>query len=300
MDHQITVAELADRQPLFVERSAGRSVLHVGCCDVPVFDPDNNLHLVLARHTDRLDGLDVSDEGIAVLRRYVGGEYYTSPSAVPRQYDLVLAPEVLEHTTNAFDFLTGLFSIRAAQYLVTAPHFEWFKEARREGTVFHERVHPDHKAWYSPYTLLRALQPFIVPDADDVEVFHFAATGSVGVAVTKPFVPAPFAGRRADVAADVDSALAAARASEAARDPAGALRALEAARARFEDSRLVQAELRLLLDGGQKIEALRRGVAWLRVHPDDGACLALCADVAVALGRVDLAEKWRAAARSRG
>jgi len=195
MDHQIAVVEVSDRRPFFAERCAGKAVLHVGCCDVPVFDPDTNLHIALARHTDRLDGLDVSCDGIAVLRRYVDGEYFTEASAVNRQYDLVLAPEVLEHTENARQFLDGIFAIPATQYLITAPHYQGYQHSRREGDRFFERVHPDHKAWYSPYTLVRTLLPFIDPEHDDVEVFLFAATGSVAVAVTKPFAPRPLPGK---------------------------------------------------------------------------------------------------------
>lgn len=206
-DQQVAVTELPDRRPLFVERCAGRSVLHVGCCDVPFFDADTNLHLALAPHTDRLDGLDVSTEGIEVLRRHVDGQYFTSAAEVTRQYDLLLAPEVIEHTENPHQFLSELFSVRASQYLVSAPHYQWFEQARREPGVFHEKVHPDHRAWYSPYTLLRTLRPFIDEARDDVEVFVFASTGSVAVAIKKPFEPAPFAGRQKPSAASAEACL---------------------------------------------------------------------------------------------
>lgn len=296
-DHQISLSELPDRRPLFIERCAGRSVLHVGCCDVPVFEADSNLHLALAPHTDRLDGLDVSEAGIAVLRAHVDGQYFTHPAQVTRQYDLLLAPEVIEHTSNAHEFLSGLFSVRATQYLISAPHFQWYEKARREGAVFHERVHPDHRAWYSPYTLLNALRPFIDEAQDDVEVFLFTNTGSVAVAVSKPFTPEPFAGRRKPSAASVEAALHEAQALLADGNGAAALGLIEATRARFADPRLLQVELGLLLAARQNLEALRRGVAWLRTHPDDSACLLLCADAAAAHGDHALAEQWRASLR---
>ena len=100
MDHEVDITEVGDRRTLFAERCAGKSVLHVGCCDVPIFNPDTSLHLFLSQHTDRLDGLDVSQEGIEVLRTYVDGAYMTEPSAVNREYDVVLVPEVLEHTRD--------------------------------------------------------------------------------------------------------------------------------------------------------------------------------------------------------
>ena len=292
-EQQVQVTELADRRPLFIERCTGRSVLHVGCCDVPFFDADTNLHLALAPHTDRLDGLDVSEAGIEVLRRHVDGKYFTSAAQVTRQYDLLLAPEVIEHTENPQQFLSELFSVRAAQYLVSAPHYQWFEQSRREGGVFHEKVHPDHRAWYSPYTLLRTLRPFIDEARDDVEVFLFKSTGSVAVAIEKPFTPEPFAGRKPASAASAEAGLREVEALLRQGNAPAALSLLEATQARFTDPRLLQAQIGLLLGMGQNLEGLRRGVAWLRDHPDDAACLLLCADAAEALGDRTMAEQWR-------
>ena len=283
-DQEVAVTEIPDRTPLFIGRSTNRSVLHVGCCDVPIFDPDNNLHLTLSSYTDRLDGLDVSDDGIAALRRHVGGKYFTSPDQVAREYDVVLASEVLEHVDDANAFLRGLFSVRATQYLISAPHFRWYEQARLEGGVFHERVHPDHRAWYSPYTLLRTLRPFIDEPTDDVEVFVFTRTGSVAVAITKPFVPEPFAGRRRPAADSVDEALLSSRAQDAAGDSADALSILE--------------ELRHLLAAGRNLDVLRRGTAWLKTAPGDMTCLLLCADAAEGRGDTASADGWRHLVRS--
>ena len=293
-EQQVVVTELGDRRPLFIERCAQRSVLHVGCCDVPFFDADTNLHLALAPHTDRLDGLDVSTEGIEVLRRHVDGEYFTSAAQITRQYDVLLAPEVIEHTENPAQFLSDLFSVPATQYLISAPHYQWFEQARREPGVFHEKVHPDHRAWYSPYTLLRTLRAFIDEARDDVEVFLFASTGSVAVSITKPFTPEPFTGRQKPAAANAEAALREAEALLRQGKAAAALGLLEATQAGFADSRLVQAQVGVLLGMGQNMEGLRRGVAWLRDHPHDAACLLLCADAAEALGDQAMAEQWRA------
>ncbi len=292
-DQELRVSELADRRPLFIERCAGRSVLHVGCCDVPFFDADTNLHLALAPHTDRLDGLDVSQEGIEVLRRHVDGQYFTSASQVTRQYDLLLAPEVIEHTENPQQFLSELFSVRAAQYLISAPHYQWYEQSRREAGVFHEKVHPDHRAWYSPYTLLRTLRAFIDEARDDVEVFLFKSTGSVAVAISKPFTPEPFAGRLQASAPSAEAALREAEAWLRKGSAPAALSVLEATQARSPDPRLVQSQVALLLGMGRNLEGLRRGVAWLRDHPDDATCLRLCADASEALGDRALAEQWR-------
>lgn len=297
MEHQVDVVEVKDRRPLLAERCAGRSVLHVGCCDVPVFDPDKNLHLFLARHADRLDGLDVSAEGIDVLRRFVPGEYYTHAGEISREYDLVLVPEVLEHTRDPGAFLEEIFSVRARQYLLTAPSFQWSSRGGRVDGVFHEQVHPDHKAWYSPYTLLNTLRPFIDEPNDHVEVFLFESTGSVGAAITRPFVPRPFPAPASSLV-DGEAAISVAAERCASDDLGGAIAVLAAARGRSDGARLLSAHVGVLLGSGQPTEALRQAVGWLRLHPGDPGGLELCADAAEALGDRARADAWRKAARA--
>lgn len=314
LDHAVAVTELRDRRSLFLERCRGRAVLHVGCADVPVFDADTNLHVALARETDRLDGLDVSEEGLAVLRRHVAGDYFTSKAEIDRlgrEYDLVLAPEVIEHVRDPHAFLTEIFGVRARQYLVTAPHLAWFREMRTENGVFHERVHPDHKAWYSPYTLLATLRPFIDEACDDVEVFVLGDGASVGVAVTKPYEPrtraapaasAPSESAASDAPRTSEGALADAKTLLARGDSAGAIQLLADARARAEtrDARpLFEAHARVLLSIGQNMETLRQGLAWLKAHPDEAGALEICAEAAEALGQHEHARKWRAAAHAK-
>ncbi len=116
----------------------------------------------------------------------------------------------------------------------------------------------------------------------------------MAVAISKPFTPEPFTGRGKTAASSVDAALRETEALLRQGKAAAALGLLEATRARLADARLLQAEVGLLLGTGQNLEGLRRGVAWLRDHPDDAACLRLCADAAEALGDRAMAEQWRA------
>lgn len=294
LDHAVKVAEVADRRAFFADRCRGRQVLHVGCADVPVFDPDTNLHVHLARFAEHLDGLDTSVEGLQVLEKHVAGDYYDAASLVRGEYDVVLAPEVIEHVPDAHAFLKEIFSIKATTYLVTAPHLAWFREMRSEPGVFHERVHPDHKAWYSPYTLLAALRPFIHPERDDVEVFVFHGGASVGVAVHKPFEPA----RRAPkVAVDADDPLSVAAALEARGETGRALTVLAGARGGGDERGLFSAHVALLLRLGQHMEALRQGLDWLRRHDGDRGALLVCAVAAEGIGEHEHARRWRAAAQ---
>jgi len=298
MSHEIEVVDIHDRREWLSTLCAGKSVLHVGCCDVPIFDPNNNLHIFLSKHTSRLDGLDISEPGIALLRRHVDGMYFTDPSRVTREYDIVLVPEVLEHTPNPGHFLTGIFSVRARRYLVTAPHIQWYERTSRRGGTFCESVHGDHKAWYSPYTLLNTLRPFIDEERDGVDVFLLTKTGSVGALVSKPICIETFELSDSPAALDVEGALRRAEALASDQRDAAALRLLAEARQAHADARLVHAELRILLALGRTMDALRRGIPWLGQHPRDVPCRGLCADAMERLGDGERAEKLRCAPES--
>lgn len=300
MTHEVRLTDVADRKALFADMARKRSVLHVGCCDVPVFDPDANLHVFLSRFTTRLDGLDVSEPGIAVLRKHVGGDYFTAPERVSKEYELVLVPEVLEHTRDPGDFLRGIFSIQARTYVFTAPSFEWFREARRSGDVFFERVHGDHKAWYSPYTLLATLRPFIDEEADDVEVYSIAQLGSVGVRVSKPRELRPWE----DAPPSSSPALGDVSAKASALCERGEIgAAMELLRLGYEslgDLRLAYEEIALRLGVGQNLEALRRSVEVMKEHPEQSQLLYFAAEASERLGDAAQAEELRQMARLRG
>lgn len=130
-----------------------RNVLHVGCSDWPLFNPDTNLHLHLQRDGNprRLDGFDVRDE--PGLREQMTGDFHTVRDDVPCGYDVVLIPEVLEHTDRPGDLLAWAKG-RGREVVVTVPC--WMGYATRwglNGKLLLETVHPDHVAWYSPSTL---------------------------------------------------------------------------------------------------------------------------------------------------
>ncbi len=300
MTHEVRLTDVPDRKALFSELARERSVLHVGCCDVPVFDPDTNLHVFLSRFTTRLDGLDVSEPGIEVLRKHVGGDYFTAPERVSKDYELVLVPEVLEHTRDPGEFLRGIFSIQARTYVFTAPSFEWFREARREGNVFFEKVHGDHKAWYSPYTLLSTLRPFIDEELDRVEVYSIAQLGSVGVRIDKlrdlrPWPEEPISGStvRRDVSAKANLLCE-------KGEIGSALELLRLGYASLGDLKLAYQEIALRLSVGQNLEALRRSVEVMREHPEQAQLLYFAAEASERLGDPAQAEELRQMARLRG
>ncbi|MGC4026583.1 MAG: hypothetical protein QM744_16435 [Mesorhizobium sp.] len=101
---RLKVRNLPERLPYIRELCSGRRVLHVGCTDYPVFNPEKNLHIQIRDVCAALDGLDLDKDGIEVLQRYVAGRYYTDVDDIKDAYDLVLVPETIEHVHNIKDF----------------------------------------------------------------------------------------------------------------------------------------------------------------------------------------------------
>lgn len=146
------------------EMCAGKRVLHVGCVDWPITDPQTSLHLQLQPVCARLDGFDVHPEAFEALRPHVTGQLFSDWSAVTGEYDLVLVPEVLEHVADVAGFLGQLDAVRAPAIVLTVPdayqcmrrHFDYLSGSE----TFVEIVHPDHNCWYTPGTLASVLRKY--------------------------------------------------------------------------------------------------------------------------------------------
>lgn len=142
------------RASIFRALCEGKRVLHIGCADYPVFDPANNLHLFLQQHCE-IHGVDWELD--AIRPHCIYPVYKEIPK--DQSWDLVIVPEVLEHVTNAGDFLKELDEIDTKHYVITVPDaYSCASHFRDKGEYFEEVVHPDHKCWYSPYTLQKAIQ----------------------------------------------------------------------------------------------------------------------------------------------
>lgn len=170
---KMKVRDALHRVPYLKSLVARRRVLHVGCTDYPVFDPHNNLHIQLSNDCEALDGLDTDREGIKLLSEYVPGQYFTRACDVVGRYDLMIVPETIEHVHNIREFLEELNTIDFAEVLITAPcligwnnNFSYADRAGGSSSLltspqdYIEEVHPDHKAWFTPYTLANCIEQF--------------------------------------------------------------------------------------------------------------------------------------------
>ena len=142
---------------------ANRSVLHVGYADWPITTIEANLHVQLDTICSRLDGVDPHDEAAALIRPHVKGKLFTSLGEVNDRYEVLLVPEVIEHVGDVATFLSDLHQVEFNEVIITAPdayscrNFFDFPSGSAE---FIEVVHPDHHAWYSPYTLSNLVAKF--------------------------------------------------------------------------------------------------------------------------------------------
>ena len=169
------------------ELCQGRRVLHVGCVDWPLTDPQACLHLQLESACAQLDGFDVHAEAFEVLQPHLRGRLFSDWAEVTDPYDLILVPEVLEHVGDVPGFLRQLDAVQAPNVVITVPdayqcmrrHFDYVQESE----TFVEIVHPDHNCWYTPYTLASVLRKYTPWRLDGLWFFNHI---SLLAMLTKP------------------------------------------------------------------------------------------------------------------
>lgn len=159
-----------------------KKTLHVGCADAMTFNEDNNLHLFLSKKIEKLVGYDIDLVDLKKLKEICPGVYFSSFSACAlHSYDIVIIPEVLEHVSNAKDFLDEIFSLDAKEFVISVPNIVHYgKEMIEDENVFTEIVHPDHKCWFSPYTLFNTLREYI-KDENKCRMYYLEGKSMIAI-----------------------------------------------------------------------------------------------------------------------
>jgi 2-polyprenyl-3-methyl-5-hydroxy-6-metoxy-1,4-benzoquinol methylase len=156
---RITREEIAPRNQLLVHLASGKRVLHVGCADHVELIKQKRangtyLHDLLAEVATELTGLDTNAAAVSEMTE-LGIPDLFLPKDLPigRTYDLVLAPDVIEHVPNVGVFLDGLRSF-GAPVVVTTPN-----ALRLQNRLLWrgELINTDHRYWFSPYTLAKSM-----------------------------------------------------------------------------------------------------------------------------------------------
>ncbi|KXK06940.1 MAG: type 11 methyltransferase [Acidobacteria bacterium OLB17] len=160
---------MVQRLDFLDEICRGKRVLHLGCADSPYTDEaiksGTLLHARLLRSASSVTGLDGDLEGLEKLKRagytdlVVGDLERLEESGLARDFDVIVAGEIIEHLNNPGIFLRGVRSLMnpSTKLVVTTINAYcgmrtiYYSLTRGKGT--HEPVHPDHVAYYSYSTL---------------------------------------------------------------------------------------------------------------------------------------------------
>lgn len=165
----------------------GKVVLHIGCSDYPIFNKDGNLHIHLSNITSRLEGCDTN--GIDEMRKHYNGVYYENIESVVssrQEYDVILMPNIIEHLVNPNQMVEQIFKIKFRELFVLVPNYSVSVQATYENGIFTERIHPDHYAWYSPYTLWNLFKDYIEISKATCELNFFDSKKMISICIKLP------------------------------------------------------------------------------------------------------------------
>ncbi|OGZ18933.1 MAG: hypothetical protein A2175_02265 [Candidatus Nealsonbacteria bacterium RBG_13_42_11] len=181
---------IQSRIALFEKNLDKKRVLHFGCSDWPytkekVFEK-NLLHQDLEKVASELYGVDLSEEGIRIMkeqgiRNLFTGDIYTlaeDKNLADKKFDVILATEILEHLVNpgmALDSVKRyiLKTNPECRIIFTVPNCQNFWHSFISGLRKKETVHYDHKFYFS-YRTFRTLLEEIGFETED---FYFVTYG---------------------------------------------------------------------------------------------------------------------------
>lgn len=164
--------QLVQRIDFLGDISRGKAVLHLGCTNFPYtqgsIDNKMLLHHDLEAVAGDLWGIDSDQEGIDTLlasgsKQIVRGDLENLVDVtIDREFDVIIAGEMIEHLNNPGVFLDGVrrFMSAKTQLVITTVNaycaMRFFHYGLRGKGGTQEPVHPDHVAYYS-YSTLRLL-----------------------------------------------------------------------------------------------------------------------------------------------
>lgn len=159
------------------------NVLHIGCTNSPStierFNSGTLLHKNLCDHARAINthvtGIDIDDTAIDFLRSKMIGEIILNVDAHKlseyfgegRQFDKIIAGDVIEHLPNPGLFLQSCRSVLSPGGRIFITTVNAFSIVRFiKGLLFHEAVHNEHLAYYSHKTIGRLLDMCNLDGAD--------------------------------------------------------------------------------------------------------------------------------------
>lgn len=178
------------RIPEILRLCESKKVLHIGCADIPftLQRGDNLLHKRLLKITAHhlLWGLEKDAEGVKLLRNMgfdhiiQGDAENVAPELVAEDFDIILAGEIIEHTSNPGQFLDTVATLMTTktQLILTTVNASSIRQ------LFHsllreEKVHEDHNYYFSYRTLMQLLAKH---DLKCQEIYYYQELAGRGIA----------------------------------------------------------------------------------------------------------------------
>lgn len=191
------VERLRSRDEIIVKKCENKGVLHIGCADWPITNvrikENNLLHKKIADVTSSCVGVDISEEGLAALKkngfshvRY-GDAERLEENFTEAMFDVIVAGEVLEHLNNPGLFLKAAFKILrpTGEILITVPNA--FFIVNIVALLFHrENTHRDHVFYFSAKTINCLLERY------GYEITYLGYTFPMPKSITKKILKFPF------------------------------------------------------------------------------------------------------------
>jgi 2-polyprenyl-3-methyl-5-hydroxy-6-metoxy-1,4-benzoquinol methylase len=163
---------IGQRTDYILQACAGRTVLHLGCADMPYtrmrLADGTLLYTMIDEVADRQLGVDLSAEGIGMLR--AAGYQDLAVADVQqlieqnpfgeRRFDVIIAGEIIEHLSNPGLFLESLKPLLAdspTKLILTTINAYCAYRFFYSLVMRNESVHPDHVSYYSRKTLTALL-----------------------------------------------------------------------------------------------------------------------------------------------
>jgi methyltransferase family protein len=163
--------KIVDRDSYILESCRGKRVLHLGCTDAPLtrrkYELGSLLHLKLEGIASTLVGADIDAESVQWLEaKGIKNLHLADAAGIEMLLDsigfrpeVIVAGEILEHLSSPLDFLGGVRRGMgdSAKLLISVPNAFWF-EGFIHVLLGTEKVHPEHVAYYSYYTVKQLLE----------------------------------------------------------------------------------------------------------------------------------------------
>jgi hypothetical protein len=163
---------IIQRVDYIIDACTGKTVLHLGCADMPYtkmrLQDGTLLYALIDKVASRQYGLDLSSEGIHVLREAGYDDLAVSDVQrlldqnlfAERSFDVILAGEIIEHLSNPGLFLESLKPMLQAsptRLILTTVNAYCAYRFFYSLVMRDESVHPDHVSYYSKKTLTTLL-----------------------------------------------------------------------------------------------------------------------------------------------